>query len=349
MMLPHYNLDNCRLTPNNTIKDAITNLIQSSMRIVLVVNEENRFLGTVSDGDIRRGILSGLDLNSPLVRIMNNNSIIVTKNTSEKEVKNLMKSNKVQHIPIVDDENYLLGLYEWNITSELEVRKNQFVIMAGGRGERLLPQTKYIPKPMIPINGRPMIEHIILRARSQGFFKFILILHHLAEVVKDYFGDGSKLGVSITYLTEENPLGTAGGLAAEMLDSPNPILVTNCDVLSHVNYRSIIDFHVEMNSLATMAVRQHEIRNPFGVVEIRNSHILSIEEKPIYQSYINAGIYVFSSNAFKFIKINEYLNMTDLFKRLSDHGQKICAYPLHEMWLDVGSPDDLNSAPKEFL
>ncbi len=338
----------CILSPDNSVRDAIDNLIASSKRIVLVVSEDEKFLGTVSDGDIRRGLLRGIGLESRLSEIIQRAAVVSPPEMPRDVVNHLMLTHKIQQIPIVNSSNQLQGLLEWDYLDSVPERNNLFVVMAGGEGRRLLPHTLNTPKPMVLIHGKPMLEHILLRAKANGFRNFVLIVHHLSQVIEDYFGDGTKLGIRIRYIKEEKPLGTAGGLAQLSNFGDEDIVVTNGDVLSDLNYSEILQFHIDNGAIATMAVRQHEIVHPFGVVSLDGLRIVGIEEKPVQRNYINAGVYVISSKAIHSLAQGVLMNMTDFFATLLAGSKLICAYPIHESWIDVGRPEDLREVTSKF-
>ena len=338
----------CVLTPGDTIRNAIDNLIESSTKIVLVVSNDGYFVGTISDGDIRRGLLRGLGLEAILGEIVHKSAIVVSPQVSREIVKQIMLENKVQQIPIVDSSNILVGLHQWDELESIPEKTNLFVVMAGGEGTRLHPHTLNTPKPMVLIQGKPMLEHILLRAKSNGFRNFILVVHHLSQIIEDYFGNGAKWGINIQYIKEETPLGTAGGLAQLSVLGKDPVLVTNGDVISNLDYSDILQFHLANGSSGTMAVRHHELVHPFGVVHLEGLNIKSIEEKPLYRNYINAGVYVISAEAIKSLDPGAYMNMTDFFATLIARSEVICAYPIHESWIDVGRPEDLKEITINF-
>jgi dTDP-glucose pyrophosphorylase len=338
----------CVLGPNDTIRAAIDNLIKSSTKIVLVVSAKGEFLGTVSDGDIRRGLLRGVGLESELDEIIHHSAIVASPQMPREKIRHLMLKHKVQQIPILDEFSVLQGLYQWDDLELPPKRSNLFVVMAGGEGRRLMPHTLNTPKPMVLIQGLPMLEHILLRAKSNGFCNFVLVVQHLSQIIEDYFGDGSKWEVNISYIKEETPLGTAGGLAQLSGLGNEPIVVTNGDVLSDLNYSDILRFHSESGALATMAVRLHDMAHPFGVVTLEGQRIIEIEEKPVQRNYINAGVYVLSSHSIAFLDQGVSMSMTDFFDRLIQGGEKICAYPIHESWIDVGRPEDLKNVDPKF-
>ena len=337
----------CILNFNSSIRDAIINLEKSKIQIVLAVNNKNIFVGTLTDGDIRRAILEGIDLESPIKKIISKKPFFTPTKLSQLEVIELLNKYNINHLPYVNSSMEILNLYQRNyIDNYQESRKNTMLIMAGGFGKRLYPHTENCPKPMLKISGKPILEHIIENAKKNSITDFIISLHFMGDVIEDYFKDGSHLGVQIKYLKEEEPLGTAGAIS--LIDFPieHPFIITNGDVLTDINYGDIIDFHDDNDGDATMAVRQHELQNPFGVVKTNGLEIIEIEEKPISISYINAGVYVFNPSIVNLLQKNKYCDMPDLFKKLNLDKLKTLAYPIHELWMDIGKPHDLNQANK---
>ena len=334
---------------HTTIRDAIENMNLSKLGIVLVENMDKRFVGVVLDGDIRRGFLRGVTLDSPVLEITNLKPVAVGELSENDLVQRVMIQSAISHVPVVNDKKQLCGLFMLDRFPEIVVRPNLFVVMAGGKGSRLLPLTLETPKPMLLVNNRPILEHILLRAKTSGFSKFLIATNYLRSAIEEYFGDGSKLEIEIDYLKEETPLGTAGALSLLGVTPELPIVISNGDVLSLLDYSKILEFHETSGSVATMAVRLHELQHPFGVVEIDGAEIIGLKEKPVIQSFINAGIYVLSPVALNFLQPNEYCDMTTLFERLRLAGEKTCAYPLHEVWADVGTPSDLDTARRDDL
>lgn len=335
------------LPSGSSIQKAILNLNTTAMRIVLVIDSQGGFVGTISDGDIRRGLLKNLDLEDVVDDIVNSRPLVVAPGIEGEIVRQLMITNKVQQIPIVDNKGQLMGLHLWDEVMAPQARSNSMVIMAGGKGVRLLPHTENCPKPMVIVSGKPMLEHIIERGKIEGFSNFVLAIHHLGHMIEDYFGNGERFGVRIEYLREESALGTAGALSLfESLPS-KPIVVTNGDVITDIRYGELLDFHESHKAAATMAVRVHEWQNPFGVVCTQGVEIVGFEEKPITKSHINAGVYVLSPNALTELIRDEHCDMPTLFERLHDKSHRTVAYPVLERWLDVGRPDDLAQASRE--
>lgn len=331
------------LTPDATIKAAVHNLERFGIRIVLVVKESGELIGTLSDGDIRRGLLRGLSMGSPIEDIVFRDPLVVPPTMSRESVFHLMTANKIQQIPIVDQDRQIIGLHVWDEVAGPTHFDNTVVIMAGGKGTRLRPMTEDCPKPMLLVAGRPMLEHIIERARNEGFENFVIAIHYLGHMIVDHFGNGERFGVRINYLQEDTPLGTAGALS--LLAPPTQsFIVTNGDLITDIRFGDLLDFHRRHAATGAMAVRVHEWQHPFGVVDIEGVDILGVEEKPIARSHINAGVYALDPAALRFLKRDEPCDMPTLFERIRDNGGRTVAYPMHEPWLDVGRPADLLAA-----
>ncbi len=327
-----------------TIEQAIKNLNHSGVRIVLVVNDRAELRGTISDGDIRSGLLKGLDLHSPIESIIHRKALVVPPEMMREMVMQLMVANKIQQIPVVDERRHVVGLYLWDEITTPPKRSNLMVIMAGGIGTRLRPHTENCPKPLLSIAGKPMLEHIIDRAKLEGFSHFVLAIHYLGHMIEDYFGSGERMGVQIDYLREQSPLGTAGALGLLNPRPDFPFVVTNGDVITDIRYGELLDFHTRHHASATMAVRVHEWQHPFGVVQTEGVEIIGFEEKPVARSHINAGVYALDPDALSALCADTHCDMPTLFEHLKAQDKRTVAYPMHEPWLDVGRPDDLHSA-----
>lgn len=332
------------LIQNASIKDAIRCLDASSLRIVVVINKQGKFEGTISDGDIRRGLLKGLDLSSPIESVTHRNALVVPPSFGRDMVLQLMRSNQLQQIPVVDEQQRVVGLHLWSEITTPPPRDNLMVIMAGGKGTRLMPHTENCPKPMVLVAGKPMLQHIIERSQQEGFNHFVLAINYLGHMIEEYFGDGSRFGVKIDYLREQASLGTVGALSLFARRPEASFIVTNGDVITDLRYGELLDFHVRHDATATMAVRDHEWQNPFGVVQIDGVDIVGFEEKPIARTHINAGVYALSPGALDFLIHGEHCDMPTLFERLQTKTMRTVAYPMHEPWLDVGKPEDLKLA-----
>lgn len=326
------------------IHQAIQNLDKVAIKIVMVVNEAGELQGTISDGDIRRGLLKGLDLHSPITSVIHHNALVVPPQMGRDMIKQLMVANKIQQIPVVDEHSHVVGLHLWDELDTPPSRPNLMVIMAGGMGTRLRPHTENCPKPLLPVNGKPMLEHIIERARSEGFTHFVLAIYYLGQMIEDHFGNGERLQVRIDYLHEQSPLGTAGALGLLNPRPDAPFVVANGDVLTDIHYGELLDFHIRHRASATMAVRVHEWQHPFGVVQTKGVDIAGFEEKPVARSHINAGIYALNPDALSFLTTDAHCDMPTLFELLQVRGKRTVAYPMHEPWLDVGRHEELAAA-----
>jgi len=329
------------LDVDKTINDAIKNLINTSLQIVLIVSKDKKLVGTITDGDIRRAMLKGYTLKDKVSKVMKKDPFVVTKHLDKKTVKYLMKTNSLLQVPVVDEKRKIAGLHLWNEAVNLKINNNYVIIMAGGFGKRMRPQTNDIPKPMLKVNGTPILEQIVTNVRDCGFKNIIITTHYLGNIITNYFGDGKKWGVNINYTSEKKPLGTAGSLSLIKKKIDKPIIVINGDVISNINFLEILEYHKFHKAKATMAVRTFERQNPFGVVELDGISIKKIKEKPISKSTINSGIYVINPDQLSRVPFNKFYKMTDLFLDMRKSGAKTIVFPMHEAWRDIGRPQDI--------
>ena len=332
------------IDPSISIKEALKVIDKEALRVALVV-DNNKLVGMITDGDVRRGILEGVELSASVSQIMNTNPISANASLSSHDLKILMQSRKILSLPLVDNEGQLVGLKTLYDTLNVEKRENPVFIMAGGFGSRLKPLTDNCPKPMLKIGGKPMLETLIKNFKNHGFYKFYISTHYLPEVIMNYFGNGSEFDVEITYVHEQMPLGTGGALSLLPKSLPKePLIMINGDILTNVDFNKVLDFHVEHQSDATMCVRDYEIKVPFGVIEGEGHEITKMVEKPTYRYFVNAGIYVISNNIIESLSNNEYLDTPTLFEKKQLSGSRILKFPIHEYWLDIGRHDDFRKA-----
>ena len=324
------------------ILDVISNLNDTGYLICIIVDQTDVLLGTITDGDIRRGLLAGKTTSDLATKIMVKNPVFSSMNSTDEQNKILSVQHQVMQIPIIDQERRIYSLYIRENNEQVSIKDNPVLIMAGGFGKRMMPLTSDIPKPMLIVSGKPILEHILCNARSQGFYSFFISVHYLADQIIDYFEDGSKWNINIKYLEEDQPLGTAGCLTLFDPKPSLPFVVTNGDLYSDINFSAILNFHISNNAAATMAVKRQLLRNPFGVVRTNGLEILAIEEKPVSTSYVNSGVYVIDPSNLHLLSNNSVCDMPNFFMLLKDHAQKIVAFPLHESWSDLGSPLDLH-------
>ena len=338
------NWQNVVVEPSASIKSVLQVIENAALRVALIV-DDHKLVGMVTDGDIRRGILKGIELSEPVNKIMNATPLCANISLPKSDLKKLMQESQILSLPLVDDKGYLVGLKTLYETLNIEKRENPIFIMAGGFGTRLRPLTNKCPKPMLKVGGKPMLETLINSFKNHGFYKFYISTHYLPEVIMDYFGSGEKHGIEITYIHEEKPLGTGGALSLLPSTLPqDPLIMINGDILTNVDFSKVLDFHLKKNSDATMCVRDYEVKIPFGVIEGDGHEITAIVEKPTYRYFVNAGIYVVSNKIINSLAKNEYLDMPSLFEIKQQDGLKTLKFPIHEYWLDVGRHDDFKKA-----
>lgn len=335
--------------PDAVVRDAVEAINRGGQQICLVVDEDNTLLGTVSDGDIRRSLLKGIDMEASVTGVMNASPHVAPENASNDSILDIMQTHVLRQIPKLDENGRVVGLAHINdLVSPPERRENWVVLMAGGLGTRLRPLTEDTPKPLLPVGDKPILETILEGFVEQNFHKFYISVNYKAQAIKEHFGDGSKWGVEIRYLEEAERLGTAGALKL-MPERPNlPLVIMNGDLLTHVNFPDLLDYHQDQESKATMCVREYDFKVPFGVVAIDNNRIREIDEKPVHRFFVNAGIYVLDPGLVDLIPKDGIYDMTSLFEQAIGDGQNTAAFPIHEYWLDVGRIDDLDRANRDF-
>lgn len=338
------------LHERSNLKRAMQSLETSHAQIILIVNKKKQLLGTITDGDIRRSILNKTSLETNVAKIMNTKPFYLLEDMPRDYALNFMKENQLKNIPYVSKQNVVKGLFmlgnyiEENKNKKSKNISNMFVIMAGGKGLRMRPLTNKIPKALLKVNNKPMIEHIINKAKAEGFINFTISINYLGNKIKKYLGDGRQYGVNINYIEETKFLGTAGSLRL-LKTTGKPIVICNCDIISDISFNSILEFHKKRKSHATMAMRVYEHKNPYGVIETRGYKIKRIIEKQILIHKVNAGIYVINENVIKLIKKNQYIDMTKLFDKI----EKKFVYPTFEDWDDIGNInryEEINSKKK---
>ena len=327
-----------------SIEQAIRRLNDAALQIVMVVNSAGQLVGTITDGDIRRALLRGLSVAAAADDIVARQALVVPPDMRPESVMQLMRANRIHQLPVVDEQRRVVGLHLWDEISGPSERANLMVIMAGGLGTRLAPHTETCPKPLLPVAGKPMLEHIIERAMDEGFSRFVLAVRYLGHMIEAHFGNGSRWGVRIDYLREDEPLGTAGALGLLTPRPKLPFVVTNGDVLTDIRYGELLDFHVRNYARATMAVRMYEWQHPFGVVHTEGIDIVGFEEKPVHRSHVNAGVYALDPAALDALPAGKRCDMPTLFEAVRAHEGLTVVYPMHEPWLDVGRPSDYAEA-----
>ena len=307
-------------------------------------------IGSLTDGDIRRGFLAGCTPQSPVSRAMHENPQGMPAESTRSELIDAMRAAGIKQMPLLKASGALLGVAVYDmLTGFLPVaHSNPVVIMAGGKGKRLLPLTQDIPKPMVEVGGKPMLEHIVQHFIKQGFSEFHLSVNYLGHIIEEYFGDGSKWNCHISYIRETQPLGTAGALSLIEQEFTEPFIVINGDILTSVNFVDLLDYHASVDSYATVCARAHRIEVPYGVIQIKDGMMQAIVEKPVYEDLVSAGIYVLNPKILKSLSRGQAMDMPALLQILAQDKQKVAVFPLHENWADVGRHDDLAQAKQAF-
>ena len=336
------------VSPDATLRETIQVIDSGALKIALVVDNAKCLLGTVTDGDIRRGILKGYSLEEPARKVMNAHPTAVRQNEGREKILALMRQKQINQIPVVDNDGSVVGLEVLEVILKPHRRDNRVVLMAGGLGVRLKPLTDDVPKPLLRIGGKPILETILENFLEYGFNRFYISVNYKGELIEQYFGDGSRWGAEIRYLHEKEKLGTAGALSLLPEQPALPLLVMNGDVLTKVNFQQLLDFHLEHKALATMCIREYDFQVPYGVVKIDKYRIYSIEEKPVQRFFVNAGIYVLEPETLSLISKNEYFDMPTLFEKLVANKRETAVFPIREYWLDIGRMDDFQRAEIEF-
>lgn len=336
------------IPPQASIKEAVEAIDKGVMQIALVVKDD-KLVGTISDGDIRRAFLSGCTLNDKIEGHYNHRPITGRLGQSHEDLVQLALRHKVKQIPMLDEHEKLIGIECIDDYLSSPAKPNAIVLMAGGLGTRLRPLTSDTPKPMLTVGSKPILETILESFARYGFRNFFFSVNYKAEKIRNYFKNGERYGVSITYLNEKTRLGTAGALSLLPLEHiREPIIVMNGDLLTNVNFEHLLNYHLLTNAEATMCIREYKLQVPYGVVETEGAAIQKIVEKPTQQFFVNAGIYVLEPSVLQFIPKDTAYDMPHLFEKLIDGGYKTCSFPITDYWLDIGQPHDFDQANLEY-
>jgi len=342
------NYKNITLSQNSTIKEALKIIDSGAMKLAIVLDENEKLIGTVTDGDIRRGLLGNLSLEDSIETIIFRTPTVCKIEDTIEKILEIAIEKKLYQIPIVDNDGKLVGIEEVDELLKATNKSNRIVLMVGGLGTRLYPLTKNTPKPMLKVGNKPILETIILNFKKYGFTNIILSVSYKSEMIEDYFGDGRDFGVNIEYVHEEKRMGTAGALSLMREKLNEPFFVMNGDLLTNINFEHMMDYHFQNNSIATMGVREYDFQVPYGVVNVDGIDIKSIEEKPVHNFYVSGGVYVLSPESLKYIPQNEYFDMPTLFEKIIVDGQKSISFPIREYWLDIGRMEEFEKANNEY-
>ena len=342
------NIENIKLKQNATIKEALSIIDSGAMQIALVVDDNDKLLGTLTDGDIRRGILKGLDLDSSIETIVFKEPAIAKISSTKEEILKIALSKKLHQIPIVDDNGIVLDLKEIEELVEPKIKTSRVILMVGGLGTRLRPHTQDTPKPMLKVGNKPILQTIVERFAEYGFVNITMCVNFNASIIRDYFSDGKEFGVNIDYVLEEKRMGTAGALSLLKERPSEPFFVMNGDLLTNVNFEHIFNYHILNKATATMCVREYDYEVPYGVVKMNDNKIIEIAEKPVQKFFVSAGIYMLSPEILDLIPKNEFYDMPALFEKLIKLSKNVISFPIREYWLDIGRMEEYQRANEEY-
>lgn len=342
------NIEDIIVKESTSILEVLQIIDKSSKQLAIVVDDNKRLLGTISDGDIRRALLNNITLNDSVKNIYFKNPTIATINHSKEEIINICRIKKIHQIPIVDNVGNLIGLEILDELISRENKPNKVVLMVGGLGTRLRPLTENTPKPMLKVGDKPILQTIVEKFSEYGYTNIVMCVNYKSHIIQDYFGDGSSFGVNIEYVLEKQRMGTAGALSLLKNKPSEPFFVMNGDLLTNVNFEYLHDYHRSHNAMGTMCVRKYDFQVPYGVVNIKDSKILSIEEKPVHKFFVSAGIYMLNPEVLEYIPQNEFYDMPTLFEKIISEKENAISFPLREYWLDIGQIEEYKKANNEY-
>jgi dTDP-glucose pyrophosphorylase len=342
MLAAHTLHDSC-LELGQSLLAAIRALNGPAEGLAIVLGKDRAVAGILTDGDVRRALMAEGSLNACFDPYLKRDFLYVSANETREQVLDLMQATKIKHLPILDGERKLVGLHRMHDILGAEKLPNHAVIMAGGKGVRLRPITEHLPKPMIPVAGRPILERLVLHLVGCGITRIHLSVNYLAEIIVKHFGDGSRYGCEISYLHETTELGTGGALSLLPEIPPEPIVVLNGDLVTQLDFASMLGCHAASGSAATIGYRPYTHQVPFGCLDLHEGSVLGIQEKPVLERSVNAGVYVLSPAALKLVP-SSFFPITDLFQLLLERGDKVGAYEITTDWTDVGQHSELSKA-----
>ena len=346
-------LNNLCVEQDRSILEAVTRMEISKIGIVLIVDENRRLVGTITDGDVRRALLDRVGFDQSVCVLLARKvgtvfakPIAASIHVGREIWIGLMKRHRILHLPLLDERECVAGVVRLEELLSEQPFRLEAVVMAGGEGRRLMPLTEDLPKPMLPVGDRPLMETIIRSLQEAGVRKVKVTTHHKPEKIKEHFGDGRDFGVELSYVREDRPLGTAGGLG--LMETPKETtLVINGDILTNVDYLAMLAFHKEHQADLTVAVRHYDIKVPYGVIECEGPVVRGLTEKPEFGVFVNAGIYLLEPVAYSFIPSGQRFDMTELIARLLDEGRLVVSFPIREYWLDVGDSANYQQAQED--
>lgn len=337
------------LKANDTLNMAIKTIQKGGLRVALIVDDSGKLIGTITDGDIRRSLIKRIALDSAVSEVMNHNPTTALETDTSESIMLKMREKDLLHVPILDNDGVLVGLEILQNLVHDKHYENPVLLMAGGFGKRLMPLTENTPKPLLNLGNYSILETILMQFVDFGFKNFYISIHFQGDKIKNFFGNGSRWGVKITYLNESSPLGTAGAIGLLPKNLPKlPLLMINGDVLTRVNFEHLLAFHKENNDIATVCVREHEIQVPFGVINIKSNKVDTISEKPIKKFFINAGVYVLDHSFIESVSNIGNIDMPNLLEKQMNKGNSVGVFLIHEYWKDIGTLNEYKNVQDSF-
>lgn len=344
-------LEQIFVSPGATVREAIKCIDAGAIEIALVVDAERRLIGTVTDGDIRRALLAGVTLDDPIDPIVHRDPVTARHGIEAAGLLPLMTSRGIDQIPLLEDGRVLdVAFIRDLIAGDEENGDHPVVLMAGGRGTRLYPLTENTPKPMLPVGEQPLLERVVGQVRDAGFSRVLIAVNYRGDVIEEHFGDGSRYGVEIDYLHEDEPLGSAGALRLASAELDRPFVVMNADLLTNVNLSALMHFHLQEANAITVGVRQYALELPYGIAELEGTRIVSLDEKPTHTFFVNAGIYAIDPVAVKLMRERAgRFDMTDLIDAALSAELRVGGFPIREYWIDIGQLADYQRAEADHV
>ena len=341
-------VNDIKLSVNSTIKDALQTINNGGLQVAIVVDENDALVGTVTDGDIRRGLLNGLDLNSSVSLVVHKSPSVASVGDTKESILKIALAKKLHKIPLVDELGKLVGIEDIEDIIRPVSKTNRVVLMVGGLGTRLRPLTQDTPKPMLKVGNKPILQTIVEKFAEYGFVNITMCVNFNASIIRDYFGDGKEFGVNIDYVLEQKRMGTAGALSLLKERPSEPFLVMNGDLLTNVNFEHILNYHALNKATATMCVREYDYEVPYGVVKMNDNKIIEIAEKPVQKFFVSAGIYMLSPEILDLIPQDEFYDMPTLFEKAIAQDKNVISFPIHEYWIDIGRLEEYQKANEEY-
>ena len=335
---------------NQNIEEVLKSLKSSGLQIVLILNKSKKLVGTITDGDLREFILKKFDLKKKSKFLMNKFPVFAKKNFDTSKVLELMKKKHVSQIPVVDKNMRVIDLkILQNLIDDTQIRNEHFIFMAGGKGLRMRPITRKLPKPMIRVHGRPILEHLIRNVKNQGFKKIFISTYYLQSKIKNYFKNGDQFNLSIEYLNEKKPLGTAGALSKiNKKNISDNFIVSNSDILSKINYVEAVSYHKKNKADITLLTKNFLTKHKFSIIDNSGKILKKIDEKPTTFVNYGIGVYIFNKKILRYVGKEKYIDMIEFIKKIqSKKSYKVVTYPIHEEWMDIGNPLDLDLVNKK--